>query len=234
MALHLAAQGVDVVGTFLSKKDEADAVVKQVEAAGARGAMLRLDAGDSASFDAFAAELSATLVKVFGRRGFDVLVNNAGIGINTPFADTTEEQFDRLVRIQLKGPYFLTQKLLPMIVDGGRILNVSSGVTRFTLPGYSAYGATKGAIEVLTRYLAKELGPRKITVNTIAPGVTETDFGGGVVRDTPELQQKLAATIALGRTGQPDDIGAAVAALLSDGCAWVNGQRIEVSGGQNV
>lgn len=234
MALHLANQGVSIVGTYRSHEDEAQDVARQIEAQGARAAMLPLDTGDSATFDAFVTSVRSTLQETFDRSDFDFLVNNAGIGFNTPFTDTTEEQFDELVRIQFKGPYFLTQKLLPLIVDGGRILNVSSGLARFTNPGYSAYAATKGAIEVLTRYQAKELGPRRITVNTIAPGVTETDFAGGRARDNPEVNRMLSGTIALGRVGLPDDIGAAVAMLLSDGGAWITGQRIEVSGGQNL
>lgn len=234
MALHLAAQGVNIVGTFHSKETEAMSVVREVEERGARAIMLQLDTGDSRGFEAFASNLSSGLRQRFDRSDFDYLVNNAGIGIHAPFTETTEEQFDRLINIHLKGPYFLTQKLLPLMTDGGRILNVSSGLARFTSPGYSAYAAAKGGVEVLTRYLAKELGARKITVNTIAPGVIETDFAGGMVRDTPEVNKMLASTIALGRTGLPDDIGGAVAAILSDGCGWINGERIEVSGGQNI
>lgn len=234
MALHLASQGIDIVGTFRSSEDEAREVVRQIGGQGARGAMLQLDVSKSSQFEAFVSDLSSILQQTFGRRDFDFLVNNAGIGINAKFVDTTEEQFDQLVDIQLKGPFFLTQKLLPLIVDGGRILNLSSGLARFTLPGYAAYAATKGGIEVLTRYIAKELGPRGITVNTIAPGVIETDFGGGAARDNPEVNKMLASTIALGRAGLPDDIGGAVAAILSGGCGWINGERIEISGGQNI
>ena len=196
--------------------------------------MLSLDANQTGNFAGFANTLSDVLRGSFGRLDFDFLINNAGIGINAPFADTTEEQFDQLVQIQLKAPFFLTQKLLPLIVDGGRILNVSSGLARFTLPGFSAYAATKGAIEVLTRYQAKELGPRRIRVNVVAPGAIETDFGGGAVRDNAALNQAIAATVPLGRPGLPDEVGGAVAAILSDGFSWVNGARIEVSGGQNV
>lgn len=234
IALHLAAQGVGIVGTYRSHEDEATEVARLIEEQGPRAAMIRLDTGDSSSFDAFAANVASILRETFGRSNFDFLVNNAGIGINASFAETTEEQFDEVVRIQFKGPYFLTQKLLPRIVDGGRILNVSTGLARFTIPGNSAYAATKGAVEVLTRYLAQELGPRRITVNTIAPGVIATDFSGGYVRDNPEINQYLAGTIALGRVGLPDDIGGAAAALLMDGSGWITGQRIEVSGGQNL
>jgi NAD(P)-dependent dehydrogenase (short-subunit alcohol dehydrogenase family) len=196
--------------------------------------MLPLDANQTGNFAGFANTLSDVLRGSFGRPDFDFLINNAGIGINAPFAETTEEQFDQLIQIQLKAPFFLTQKLLPLIVDGGRILNVSSGLARFTLPGFSAYAATKGAIEVLTRYQAKELGPRQIRVNVVAPGAIETDFGGGAVRDNAALNQAIAATIPLGRPGLPDEVGGAVAAMLSDGFSWVNGTRVEVSGGQNV
>jgi NAD(P)-dependent dehydrogenase (short-subunit alcohol dehydrogenase family) len=188
----------------------------------------------SSRFPAFAAQLGAVLGETFGRRTFDYLVNNAGIGIHASIADTTESQFDELVAVHLKGPFLLTQRLLPLIADGGRILNVSTGLARFTLPGYAAYAAMKGGVEVFTRYLAKELGPRGITANVVAPGAIETDFAGGAVRDVPEVNRHVAATIPLGRVGLPDDVGAAVAALLSDAGRWINGQRIEVSGGQNL
>jgi NAD(P)-dependent dehydrogenase (short-subunit alcohol dehydrogenase family) len=225
---------VQVVGTYRSRKDEADSLVAEITAKGGKAAMLQLDVGDSSGFAPFAGALSDILQKEFGRADFDYLVNNAGIGINAPFAATTEAQFDELVRIQFKAPFFLTQALLPMIADGGRILNLSSGLARFTLPGYAAYAATKGAIEVLTRYMAKELGPRGIRVNVIAPGAIETDFGGGVVRDNDHVNDLIAATIPLGRVGLPDDIGGAVTAILSDGFGWANGTRIEISGGQNL
>ena len=234
MALHLAAQGVSILGTYRSREADAQAVAAEIRSHGVPAAMLPLDTGDTSTFPAFATTLTATLTETFGRSDVDFLVNNAGIGVYTPFADTTEEQFDDLIRVQLKGPYFLTQTLLPLIVDGGRILNVSTGLTRFTTPGYSAYAAAKGAIEVLTRYQAKELGTRRITVNTIAPGVIETDFAGGHARDNADLNRMLAGTISLGRVGLPDDIGAAVATLLGEGSGWITGQRIEVSGGQNL
>ena len=233
MALHLARAGVDVIGTYRTREDDARAVADQIRATGRRAEMLPLDAQGS-TFAGFAREVADLLEGTFGRADFDFLVNNAGTGVSVPFAETTEEQFDQLVQIQFKAPFFLTQALLPLIADGGRILNVSSGLARFTLPGYAAYAATKGAIEVLTRYQAKELGPRRIRVNVVAPGATETDFGGGRVRDNEAVNQAIAATVPLGRPGQPDDIGAAVAAILSGGFAWVNGTRIEVSGGQNV
>ncbi len=234
IALHLAAQGVGIVGTYRTHENEATEVARLIEEQGPRAAMLQLDTGDSSSFDAFTSNVASTLQETFDRSDFDFLVNNAGIGINASFTETTEEQFDEVVRIQFKGPYFLTQKLLPLIVDGGRILNVSTGLTRFTSPGRSAYAATKGAIEVLTLYQAKELGLRRITVNAIAPGATATDFSGGVVRDNPEVNRHIADAVALDRVGQADDIGAAAAAILSDGFGWITGQRIEASGGQGL
>ena len=234
MALHLAAAGVDIVGTYRSATDEAAAVAHEVEARGRRAAVLPLDVGRSDTFAAFAAALAGTLRDAFGRPTFDFLVNNAGHGVHASVADTTEAQFDELIAVQLKGPFFLTQHLLPLIADGGRILNVSSGLARFTLPGYAAYAAAKGGVEVLTRYLARELGARRITANVIAPGAIATDFGGGVVRDVPDVNRQVAASIPLGRAGLPDDVGAAVAALLSDGMGWMNGVRVEVSGGQNL
>jgi hypothetical protein len=234
IALHLARAGVSIIGTYHSQQNEAGAVAAEIRASGARAVMLRFDAGDTAGFGAFAASVSAALQDEFGRPDFDFLINNAGVGINAPFAETTEEQFDELVQTQFKAPFFLTQQLLPLIADGGRILNVSSGLARFTLPGFAAYASTKGAIEVLTRYLAKELGGRQIRVNVIAPGAIETDFAGGRVRDNAAVNDAIAASIPLGRVGQPDDVGGAVAAILSDGFSWVNGTRIEVSGGQNT
>ena len=233
-ALHLAAQGVAVIGTYHSKSAEAQAVVADIEASGGQAAMLQLDVGDSSSFAGFGTALTYVLRSRFGRERIDFLVNNAGVGVHAGFAETTEAQFDQMVNIHLKGPFFLTQTLLPMINDGGRILNISSGLTRFALPGYAAYASMKGAIEVWTRYLAKELGARGIAVNTLAPGAIETDFGGGAVRDNADLNNFVASVTALGRVGMPDDIGGAVAALLSDGSRWVNAQRVEASGGMFV
>lgn len=230
-ALHLAGKGRDIILTYRSRKEEAEAVVEKIEQSGGKAAALQLDVGNSASFPAFATEVKTLLADKWQGDRFDYLVNNAGIGINTPFADTSEAQFDQLMNIHLKGTFFLTQQLLPLLADGGAILNVSTGLARFTVPGYAAYAAMKGGVEVLTRYLAKELGPRGIRVNVIAPGAIETDFGGGRLRDTPELNSFIAAQTALGRTGLPDDIGGAIAALLSDDCRWINAQRIEASGG---
>jgi len=230
-AEHLAARGIDIIGTYHSKADEAQHVATALEAAGAKAAMLQLDVSDSSSFAGFAERLSATLHQQFGRERFDFLVNNAGIGLNVPFSETSEAQFDQLLNIQLKGPFFLTQRLLPLLADGGRIVNISSGLTRFALPGYAAYAAMKGAMEVLTRYQAKELGARAIRVNILAPGAIETDFGGGVVRDNQQVNDFIAGNTALGRVGLPDDIGAAIALLLEEGNGWITGQRLEVSGG---
>ncbi|HKO48915.1 MAG TPA: SDR family oxidoreductase [Polyangiaceae bacterium] len=232
MALHLAERGVDSIITYRSGAKEAKAVVTEIVSKGRKAAMLPLDAGDSSSFVAFAEALRAELNQTWQRANFDFLINNAGIGVHASFAQTSEAQFDELMRIHLKGPFFLTQTLLPLIADGGRILNVSSGLARFTFPGYAAYSAMKGGIEVLTRYLAKELGARQIRVNTLAPGAIESDFGGGAVRDNRELNNLIASGIALGRVGLPEDVGAAVAMLLSQESGWINGQRIEVSGGQ--
>lgn len=229
--LALARRGVDVILTYHSRADEADAVVREIRQTGRKAVALRLDVGDSTGFSAFAEEVRASLRAEFGRESFDYLVNNAGIGLNEPFAETSEASFDLLMNIHLKGTFFLTQTLLPLIADGGRIVNLSSGLARFTMPGYMAYAMMKGGIEVFTRYLAAELGPRGIRVNTVAPGAIETDFGGGAVRDNPAVNKMIADTTALGRAGLPDDIGHMIAAFLTDEFGWVNGQRIEVSGG---
>jgi NAD(P)-dependent dehydrogenase (short-subunit alcohol dehydrogenase family) len=229
-ALHLAAQGIDIIGTYNSRADEAQALVTELEQLGANAVMLQLDVGRSEGFADFAAQVEHAL-KHFERQRFDFLINNAGIGVHALFTETTPEQFDLLMNIQLKGPFFLTQQLLPLINDGGRIINISSGLTRFSLPGYGAYAAMKGAMEVLTRYQAKELGARQIGVNILAPGAIETDFGGGAVRDIPEMNRAIAAQTAMGRVGLPDDIGGAITSLLSGDTQWITGQRIEVSGG---
>ncbi len=230
-ALHAARAGIDVIITYRSQAAEAQAVVAEIEALGRRALALPLDVAHSGGFAAFATQVQGALRQHWQRERFDFLVNNAGIGIHTPFMETTEAQFDELVAIHLKGVFFLTQKLLPLMNDGGRILNVSSGLARFALPGYAAYAAMKGAVEVLTRYLAKELGARGIAVNVVAPGAIETDFGGGTVRDNAQVNAFIAAQTALGRAGQPDDIGGVIAALLAPGTGWINAQRIEASGG---
>jgi NAD(P)-dependent dehydrogenase (short-subunit alcohol dehydrogenase family) len=234
MAIALARKGVDVIGTFHNNKAEADAGAAEIEALGRKAATFQLDTGRIADFASFAAKVKQALAEGWSRSNFDYLINNAGIGIRSPFAETTEADFDRLMNIHLKGVFFLTQTLLPMIADGGRIVNLSSGLARFSLPGYAAYAAMKGGVEVLTRYLAKGLGPRGIAVNTIAPGAIETDFAGGAVRDNKQVNDFIASVTALGRPGLPDDIGPAVASLLSEDNRWINAQRIEVSGGMFV
>ena len=230
-ALHVARAGTDVILTYRSQAAEAQAVVAEIEALGRRALALPLDVADSRSFAAFAQQVQAALAQHWQRERFDFLVNNAGIGIHASFMETTEAQFDELVNIHLKGTFFLSQQLLPLMNDGGRILNVSTGLARFALPGYAAYAAMKGGIEVLSRYMAKELGARGITVNVVAPGAIETDFGGGAVRDNAQLNAMVASQTALGRVGQPDDIGGVIAALLQPGTGWINAQRIEASGG---
>lgn len=230
-ALKLAARGVDVILTYRSQADEAQAVVAEIRRLGARAVALPLDVGNSRSFPAFAQAVREQLQTVWQRERFDHLVNNAGIGIHAAFADTTEAQFDELMNIHLKGTFFLTQALLPLIADGGRIVNLSTGLARFALPGYAAYAAMKGGIEVLTRYLAKELGPRGIAVNVVAPGAIETDFGGGTVRDNKAVNDFIAGQTALGRVGQADDIGDMISTLLLPQNRWINAQRIEASGG---
>lgn len=229
-AIHLAKQGTDVILTYRGNRAEAEAAVAEIEALGRRAAALQLDVAQSDTFAAFVEAVKKVLAG-WGSERFDYLLNNAGIGIHASFAETTEAQFDELVKIHLKAPFFLSQKLLPLIADGGSILNVSSGLARFAFPGFAAYGAMKGGIEVLTRYMAKELGARGIRVNVIAPGAIETDFGGGSVRDNAQANAFVASQTALGRAGLPDDIGAVVAALFSPGMGWVNAQRIEASGG---
>ena len=231
MAIHLAERGVDVVLTYRSNEAEALQVVARIAELGRKAVALPLEVGEVKGFPAFAEALKARLRDGWQRDSFDFLVNNAGVGAHVGFAETTEAQFDAMVNVHLKGTFFLTQTLLPLLADGGRILNVSSGLTRFTFPGYAAYAAMKGAVEVLTHYLARELGARRITANVIAPGAIATDFGGGAVRDNPQVNQMIAGMTALGRVGLPDDIGGAVALLLSPEAQWINGQRIEVSGG---
>lgn len=230
----LAARGIDVILTYNSQADAAQAVVQSVEALGGKAVAMKLNVGESGGFDAFVTEVKAQLQRVWQREAFDFLVNNAGVGLHESFAETSEAQFDLMVNVHLKGPFFLTQKLLPVMKDGGRILNISSGLARFALPGSSAYAMMKGAIEVLTRYQAKELGVRGITANVLAPGAIETDFSGGMVRDNPEVNKIVSSNTALGRAGLPDDIGDMVALMLSDEARWMNAQRVEASGGMFI
>ena len=229
--LKLAAEGTGIILTYNSSEQEAQNVVREIEQKGVKAVALQLNVGEISTFADFAKKVQESLKTVWQRDTFDYLLNNAGTGLYAPYTETTEAQFDDAMNIHFKGPFFLTQTLLPLIKDGGRILNVSSGLARFTQPGSATYAAMKGAMEVLTRYQAKELGARGIAVNIIAPGAIETDFGGGRVRDNAELNQLLASQTALGRVGLPDDIGDAIAALLSDKLGWMNAQRIEVSGG---
>ncbi|NBB13014.1 SDR family NAD(P)-dependent oxidoreductase [Pseudomonas sp. SLFW] len=233
-ALHLAREGVAIIGTYHSREDEAQRVVAEIENLGGKVKMLQLDVGDSSRFETFATQVSALLSAYFKAERFDFLVNNAGIGMYASCAETTEAQFDQLMNVHFKGPFFLTQKLLPLIADGGRIVNISSGLARFSPVGYAAYASMKGGIEVWTRYLANELGPRGITVNALAPGAIETDFGGGTVRDNADVNAWVASNTALGRVGLPDDIGAAISMLLGEGGRWITAQRIEASGGMFV
>lgn len=233
-ALALARDGVDVIITYHSKEDSALGVMREVEQLGRKAAVIRLDSADVASFPGFVNRLRETLATTWSRDHIDFLINNAGIGMAAPIAESSEAMFDQLMAVHLKGVFFLTQSLLPVIANGGRIVNLSSGLTRFSLPGYAAYAMMKGGIEVFTRYLAKELGPRGIAVNTFAPGAIETDFGGGLVRDNAGLNRMIAEQTALGRVGQPDDIGPAIASLLSDKSRWLNAQRIEASGGMLI
>ncbi len=231
MALSIAKKGLDVLLTYHSKKEEAEAVADEIRKLGRKAAALQLNTGDVKTFDAFFQQARDTLKTVFYADKLDFLVNNAGIGIHASFAETTEEQFDSLLNIQFKGVFFFTQKALSVLNDGGGIINISTGLARFSTPGFSAYASMKGAMETLTRYQAKELGPRGIRANVVAPGAIETDFGGGVVRDNEQMNKGIAANTALGRAGLPDDIGGVVAFLCTDDARWVTAQRLEASGG---
>lgn len=231
---HLAAAGVDVLLTFRAHQGEADAAVREVEDLGGRAVALPLDLSTTAGVPAFADEVRRVLAETFGRDTIDYLVNNSGTALHKPLAETTAADLDELLAVHVTGPFVLTGALLPVVRDGGKILFTSTGLTRFTLPGHGAYAAAKGAVEVLSRYLALEVGHRGIAVNTIAPGAIQTDFGGGVVRDDPATNQAIAGMTAMGRAGLPDDVGGAVAALLTGGTGWITGQRIEISGGQRL
>lgn len=231
MALNLAKSGLDVVVTYVQNRAQAEETVKQIEAMGRRAAALQLDAGKVSSFAAFAAQLQASLKKTWDTDKFDFLVNNAGISGNAPAASTTEAMFDDLMNVHFKGVYFLTQALLPLLRDKGGIVNVSSGLARFAIPGYSAYASMKGAIETYTRYLAKELGARGIRANAVAPGAIATDFNRESLEAHPEMRGFIASQTALGRIGEAEDIGGVVAFLCTDAARWVNAQRLEASGG---
>ena len=234
MALKLAAKGIDVILTYRTSKEEAQQVVAAIEGQNRSAAVLAFDAGNIKSFPAFIDELKTTLKTKFNTDHFDFLINNAGIGRNSPIGQVPEEMFDELMNIHFKGVYFLTQQTLPLLNDGGGIINVSSGLARFSVPGYSAYASMKGAIEVFTRYLAKELAPRGIRANTLAPGAIATDFGGGHVRDDENVNKWVSSMTALGRPGVAEDIGAVVAFLCTEDARWITAQRLEVSGGMNI
>src|SRR5689334_22284274 len=228
--VSLARRGVGSIFTYHANRAEGDKVVGLVAEVGRKAVALQLDTGDVRAFDPFVQRVRQALAEL-GADRFDYLVNNAGTSLHKAFDQTTEEELDRLYNVHFKGVFFLTQKLLPLLNDGGRIVNISSGLARFTNPGSSAYGSMKGAVEVLTRYLAKELGPRGIAVNTVATGAIATNFSGGMVRDNPEVNKRVAEMTALGRAGVPDDVGPMIASLVNESNRWVTGQRIEVSGG---
>ncbi|MBY7897639.1 SDR family oxidoreductase [Vibrio fluvialis] len=230
-ALKLAKQGVDIILTYHSQAEQAQQVVAAIEALGRKAVAIQLDTGNISEFEPFVVEVKQVLATHWQRDDFDFLVNNAGIGMDASLTDASEALFDRLCNIHFKGVFFLTQALAPLLRDGGRILNVSTGLTRFAMPGKGVYAAMKGAIEVYTRYLAKELGSRGIRVNVLAPGAIETDFGGGAVRDVEAINALVSANTALGRAGLPDDIGGVMASLLVGDTGWIQGQRIEASGG---
>jgi len=232
-AENLARKDFDLVITYHSKADEAQTVVSAIQAQGRKAVALKLDTGRAETFDDFVVNLRQAL-KSLGTERFDALVNNAGTSHHNSIEKTTEAELDALYNVHFKGVFFLTQKLLPLIKDGGRIVNISSGLTRIIIPGSAAYGSMKGAIEVLTKYMAKELAPRRIAVNVVAPGAIATDFSGGMVRDNPEVNKRVADMTALGRVGLPDDIGPMIASLLTEDNRWINAQRIEVSGGMSI
>lgn len=230
IALALAVRGADVILTYRERRQEGEEVAAEIRALGRKAAVLQLDVSSTAGFPVFADAVREVLAGEWQRESFDFLVNNAGVESSAPFAEMSEENFDHLYNVHLKGVYFLTQRLLPLIADGGRIVCTSTGLARFTIPGYSAYAAMKGAIEVLSRYLAKELGPRKIGVNVVAPGAIETDFTAEHL-GRPGVREMISSSTALGRVGVPDDIGGVVAFLCSEEGRWVNAQRVEASGG---
>jgi NAD(P)-dependent dehydrogenase (short-subunit alcohol dehydrogenase family) len=234
MAINIAKKGIDIVLTYNSNKQKADEVVKEIQSFGQKAFAFQLDTSNVKVFDDFFYQVTILLQEQTGNTNFDFLINNAGTALYAPFAETTEEQFDQALNIHFKGVFFLTQKALPFMNDGGRIINISSGLARFSLPGSSAYASMKGAIEVLTRYLAKELGPRGIAANVVAPGAIATDFGGGRTRDNKELNERIKSMTALGRVGMAEDIGSVVAFLCTEDARWINAQRIEVSGGMNL
>jgi len=234
MAISLAKKSIDVVVTYSTNKDEANATVEAVKALGGKAAALHLDLKDFKSLDGFIVSLTKTLKETFNADKYDYLINNAGMGATVPFVEMTEEIFNDFLNVHFKSVYFLTQKSLTLINDNGAIINISSGTTRFAIPGYSVYASMKGAVEIFTKYLAKELGARGIRSNVVAPGPVETDFNNASIRNNPQMKGFLSSMSPLGRVGQADDIGSVVAFLCTDDAKWINGQRIEVSGGINV
>lgn len=233
-AISIAKAGGDVIVAYRGNAQQAAEVVAEIEALGRKAVALQLDMAQAATFPQVAETLKATLKDVWGRETFDHLVNNAGHGEFAMIDGTTEAQFDGLFAVHVKGVFFLVQALLPLLADGGRIVNFSSGLTRVSYPGFSAYAAAKAAVEMLSVYMAREFGSRGIAVNAVAPGAIETDFGGGLVRDNADVNAQFAGMTALGRVGLPDDIGPMIASLLRDDNRWVTAQRIEVSGGQVI
>jgi NAD(P)-dependent dehydrogenase (short-subunit alcohol dehydrogenase family) len=234
MAISLAKKGTDVILTYRNNEQQAKDVVKEIEAMGRNAAALHLDMGDFKSLDTFVQSVSSTLQSKWNNNSFDFLINNAGMGATVPFAAVTEELFTGFLNVHFKGVYFLTQKTLPLLNNGGRIINISTGTTRFCVPGYSVYASMKGAVETFTKYLAKELGEKGITANIVAPGPIETDFNSAAIRNNPQMKGFLSSLSPLGRVGNANDIGGVVAFLCSEEAGWINGQRIEVSGGINV
>jgi NAD(P)-dependent dehydrogenase (short-subunit alcohol dehydrogenase family) len=234
MAISLAKKEIDVVLTYQSSKSEADNTVAIIEGLGRKAASLQLDISQPATLDNFIDQLKERLQSKWSTSSFDFLINNAGIGATVPFTEVKEELFDNFMNIHYKGVFFLTQKSVPLLRKGGRIINISSGTTRFVNPGYSVYASMKGAIEVFTRYIAKELGPLGIGANVVAPGPVETDFNNAAIRNNPQMKERLSSLSPLGRVGTPQDIGGVVAFLCTEEAAWINGQRIEVAGGINI
>jgi NAD(P)-dependent dehydrogenase (short-subunit alcohol dehydrogenase family) len=234
MALAIAGKGMDVIITYHTNKEAADSVVTAIESLGQKGYAMPLDTGNSSLFETFARDMVNLLKEKRGNSNIDFLINNAGTALYAPVIETKEEQMETIFNVHFKGVFFFTQKMLPLMNDGGGIVNISSGLARIIIPGSSVYGSMKSAVETLTKYMAKELGPRRIRVNVVAPGAIETDFGGGRVRDNKEINANIASLTALGRVGLPDDIGGVVAFLCTADAGWINAQRIEVSGGQSI
>ena len=233
MATSIAGKGIDVILTYRTNKEEAEETVTTIKSMGRKASALQLDMNQIGSLDAFVKELKNVLSTNWNTTSFDFLVNNAGMGATVPFTEVTEQLFDEFLNVHFKGVYFLTQKCIPHLNEGGRIINISTGTTRFSNPGYSVYASMKGAIEVFTRYLAKELGSKGIRANVVAPGPVETDFNNSAIRSNPQMKERLSSLSPLGRVGHANDIGGVVAFLCTEDAKWINGQRIEVSGGIN-